>query len=179
MLARQRFFGLHLSMAFIILLASCATLPPYTDLPEAEQKLYRVYRRIMTHAQLQTYLSLPTPAERDAFANHIGAAQLIDALPDQERTAVLDGHPFEGMSSQALYLLWGEPYLREGPAADERWWYFGDYFSLPEVGSRQSDRSTVMEVAIENGSVIWWQETVPSDRRRFPFRHPFFHHPDN
>ena len=115
MLACQRFLGLHLSMAFIILLASCATLPPYTDLPEAEQKLYRVYRRIMTHAQLQTYLSLPTPAEREAFANHIGAARLIDALPEQERTAVLDGHPFEGMSSQALYLLWGEPYLREGP----------------------------------------------------------------
>jgi hypothetical protein len=178
MLTRQRFFGLPLSLAFIILLGSCSTRSFYTQLPEAEQRLYRVYSRIMTRAQLKTYRSLPTPAERDAFAHQIGAAQVLDALPEQERTAVLEGHPFKGMSSQALYLMWGTPYLREGPAANERWWYFGDSFTLPESGSRDSDLSSVMEVSIENGIVKWWHENVPSDGRRSLFRHRFFFHPD-
>lgn len=178
MLTHQRFFRFHLSLAFCVLLSSCATLPPAANLPEAEQKLYRAYRHIMTHAQSKTYLSLPTPAERDAFAHRIGAAQILNALPEADRTAVLEGQPFEGMSSQALYLLWGEPYLREGPAADERWWYFGDYFTLLEYGNNLGNRSTVMEVSIQNGIVQWWQENIPSDEHRFPFRRPFFLHPD-
>jgi hypothetical protein len=172
-------WGYGVSLLLTCLLSSCVTLPPPPTWPAVEQQRYRVYQHVMTARQLRTYASLPTAKQRAAFARQVGAAQKLDALPANERQAVLSGHPFEGMSSAALYLMWGEPYWREGPAFDERWWYFGDYFTLAEVGSHPSDRSTMMEVAIENGKVMWWQERLPSEKSRFPFRLGFPHHPDH
>jgi hypothetical protein len=173
----QWFYGF--SLLLICLLSSCITLPPPPTWPEMEQRRYRIYQHVMTPRQLQTYASLPTAEQRAAFASQVGAAQRLDALPANERQAVLSGHPFEGMSSQALYLLWGEPEWREGPDFDKRWWYYGDYFTLAEVGNRPGDMSTMMEVSIENGKVMWWQDRIPSEERRFPFRHGFPHHSDD
>jgi hypothetical protein len=167
------------SLVLTCLLSSCLTQPPASTWPAAEQRLYHIYQHVMKPQQLRTYASLPTAEQRAIFARQVGAAQRLDALPANERQAVLSGHPFEGMSREALYLLWGEPYWREGPAADERWWYFGDYVTLAENGNRPSDRNTVMEVLIENGKVKWWQERLPSEKRRFPFGYGFPHHPDN
>lgn len=161
------------------LLNSCITLPPPQSWPEMEQRRYRVYQHIMSPRQLRTYAALPTPEQRAAFASQVGAAQRLDALPANERQAVLSGHPFEGMSSEALYLLWGEPHWYKGPDFDERWWYYGDYFTLAEVGNRPGDRSVAMEVAIEHGKVKWWQERIPSEERRFPFRPGFPHRFDD
>jgi len=163
----QRCYGFGLVLT--CLLSSCITQPPVSTWPPAEQRLYHIYNHVMKPQQLRTYASLPTPEQRAAFARQVGAAQRLDALPANERQAVLNGHPFEGMSSEALYLLWGEPYRRAGPAFDERWWYFGNYFALAENGNFPSNRNTVMEVLIENGKVKWWQERIPSEERRFPF----------
>jgi hypothetical protein len=162
---------------WVSLLVGCASIAPYTQLPEAEQGLYRVYRNIMTSGQLRTYLSLPTATERAAYAKQVGAAQILEALPEAERTAVLNGQPFEGMSKQALLLLWGTPYLQEGPDFDERWWYYGNYFTLPERGSDVTATDTAMEVALAQGKVVWWQERVPSERNRFPFQRRFLNSP--
>jgi hypothetical protein len=127
----------------------------------------------MTPSQLRTYLALPTATERAAYAKQIGASRVLEALSEESRAAVLHGQPFEGMSGQALLLLWGEPYRREGPAFDERWWYLGDSFSLTEVGNSTHSMGTVMEVALENGHVKWWQERIPSEERRHIIKHRF------
>ena len=157
--------------AFCLLaLASCASLSPSIQLPEEEQGLYRAYSRIMTSKQLRTYLAMPTATERAAYAKQVGAAQQLEALSQQDRMAVLRGHPFQGMSQEALRLLWGEPYMRQGPAQYERWYYYGDYFSLASSGSSTSRGDTVMEVALENGHLVWWQERIPSERNRSIFQ---------
>jgi hypothetical protein len=80
------------------------------------------------------------------------------------------------MSAEALRLLWGDPKWEQGPKQDEHWFYYGDYFSLAEPGSYLSFRGTIMEVALIDGKVTWWQERVPSERKRFPLDH-FLHGP--
>ncbi len=157
------------------LLAGCTSSSLSAQLPEAEQGVYRVYQRLMTGEQLRTYRSLPTAAERAAYARQVSAAQQLASLSEPDRTTVLYGYPAVGMSRQALLLLWGEPYRREGPAAYERWWYLGDSLSLADLATAYDDWSTVTEVALEHGRVVWWQERIPSDdrRRRF-FRHLWY-----
>jgi hypothetical protein len=158
------------------LFVGCAAPRAYTQLPAAEQERYRAYSRVMTSPQLHTYLDLPTAAEREAYARQVGAAQAVESLSEADRAAVLRGYPFEGMSAEALRLLWGDPVSRRGPAFDERWFYFGDAFSLAEPGFHsRTQASTVMEVALADGKVQWWQERVPADpdeRRRPPFALP-------
>lgn len=167
----------HLSYVVLLcLFAGCAAQHAYTQLPAAEQERYRAYSRVMTSRQLRTYLDLPTPAARDAYARQVGAAQALESLSAADRAAVLGGYPFEGMSAEALRLLWGDPVSRRGPAFDERWFYFGDAFSLAEPGFHsRAQAGTVMEVALEDGKVQWWQERVPADPeewRRPPFALP-------
>jgi hypothetical protein len=164
----------HLScLVFLCLFAGCAAQPAYTQLPASEQGRYRAYSRVMTPRQLRTYLDLPTAAERDAYASQVGAAQALQSLSAADRAAVLHGYPFEGMSAEALRLLWGEPVSRRGPAFDERWFYYGDAFSLAEPGFHaRAQAGTIMEVALADGKVQWWQERVPTEpdeRRRSPF----------
>jgi hypothetical protein len=120
----------------------------------------------MTPGQLQTYLALPTAANRAAYAQQIGAAQVLEVLSAEDRAAVLSGHPFVGMSRQALLLLWGEPYLQQGPVQYERWYYYGDYFSLASPGYASQAGATVMEVVLEDGKLAWWAERIPSERNR-------------
>jgi hypothetical protein len=167
----------HLSYLVILyLFVGCAAPHAYTQLPAAEQERYRAYSRVMTSRQLRTYLELPTPAARDTYARQVGAAQALESLPTADREAVLNGYPFEGMSAEALRLLWGDPVSRRGPAFDERWFYFGDVFSLAEPGFHSRyQASTIMEVALADGKVQWWQERVPADpdeHRRPPFTLP-------
>lgn len=160
-----------------LFLICCTSLHPNAKLPEEEQGLYRAYSRIMTSHQLRTYLALPSAAERAAYAQQVGAAQKLNALSEHDLTAVLQGHPFEGMSKQALLLLWGQPYWREGPARDERWYYYGDAMSLAMAGNYQGSGDTVMEVALEDDHIVWWQERIPSERNRSIFRRRFLHTP--
>jgi hypothetical protein len=163
-------------LVILCLFTGCAAQRAYTQLPTAEQERYRAYSRVMTSRQLRTYLDLPTATERDAYARQVGAAQALESLPAADRAAVLRGYPFEGMSAEALRLLWGDPVSRRGPTFDERWFYFGDAFSLAEPGFHsRAQAGTVMEVALADGKVQWWQERVPADpdeRRHPPFALP-------
>jgi hypothetical protein len=165
-----------IGLILLCLLTGCAAQRAYNRLPAAEQAYYRAYSHLMTSHQLQTYATLPTPAARDAYARQVGAAQILESLSAADRAAVLGGFPVEGMSAQALRLLWGDPVSRRGPAFDERWFYFGDAFTLAEPGYHSShSASTVMEVALTDGQVQWWQERVPADpeeRGRPPFALP-------
>jgi hypothetical protein len=161
----------------LLVLTSCASLAPPAQLSEEEQGLYRVYSRIMTSKQLRTYRELSIATERAAYAQQVGAAQRLAVLSQQDRMAVLRGYPFEGMSREALRLLWGEPYMREGPAQYERWYYYGDAFSLASIGSSTLRGDTVMEAALENGYLVWWQERIPSERHRSIFKRRGFGNP--
>ena len=160
-----------------LFLVRCASLYPAAQLSPEEQGLYRAYSRIMTSQQLRTYLALPSVAERAVYAQQVGAYQKLNALSERDRTAVLQGYPFEGMSKQALLLLWGQPYWREGPSRDERWYYYGDAMALAMAGHYQGSGDTVMEVALEDGHIVWWQERIPSEENRSIFRRRFFHTP--
>ncbi len=177
MIMRAPYGRLGLLGMVLVLLAGCATLATPPQLPPEENALYRVYSRLMTPHQLREYLARPSAAARAAYAQELGVAQRLFALPEAERQAVLRGRPFVGMSKQALLLLWGEPYLREGPAWDERWYYLGDYFSLMDVGYAGLRMDTVMEVALVDGRIQWWQERVPTEENRLPFQRRFLNRP--
>lgn len=161
----------------LVVITGCVSPYAGVHLLDEEQGQYRAYSHLMTNRQLRTYLKLPTASERAAYARQVGAAQKLDALPTAERTAVLNGQPFKGMSAEALRLLWGDPNWEQGPKQDEHWFYYGDYFSLAEPGSYLSPRGTIMEVALIDDKVMWWQERIPSfEHKRFPLRH-FLHGP--
>jgi hypothetical protein len=145
----------------LLLLAGCTPLPGYTRLAADEQGLYRVYSRVMTPGQRRTYLALPSAAERAAYARQVGAAQRFEALSAADRATMLGGYPVVGMSQQALLLLWGEPPIRQGPEQYERWYYYGDEFSLAEPGYHAQLQASIMEVALEGGKVVWWAQRAP------------------
>lgn len=170
-------FPIWLLSLTLVVITGC--LSPYAGvhLSEVEKGQYRAYTHLMTNRQLRTYLKLPTAPERAAYARQVGAAQKLEALPKAERTAVLNGQPFKGMSAEALRMLWGAPDWEQGPKQYEQWFYYGDYFSLAKPGSYFSPRDTIMEVALREGKVKWWRERVPSSRRRRSPLHHFFHGP--
>jgi hypothetical protein len=161
----------------LLWLAGCSTYNAYTQLPAEEQVLYRAYSHILTLGQRRAYLALPTAVERAAYARQVGAAQRLESLSEEERTAVLGGYPFVGMSRQALLLLWGDPPWRQGPVQYERWYYYGDYFSLAEPGYHSQRQAIVMEVALEAGKVAWWEERRPSEHPRSLLRRRFLQTP--
>jgi hypothetical protein len=163
---------LSLSTLTLVVITGCVSIYAGVHLSEAERGQYRAYSHLMTNRQLRTYLKLPTASERATYARQVGAAQQLEGLPAAERAAVLNGQPFKGMSAEALRLLWGDPNWEQGPKQDEHWFYYGDYFSLAEPGSYLSLRGTIMEVALMDGKVTWWQERVPSfEHKRSPLHH--------
>jgi len=153
--------GLWLLGLSLVVLAACTPLPGYTRLAAEEQGLYRVYSRVMTPGQRRAYLAWPSAAERAAYARQVGAAQRFEALSAADRATVLGGRPVAGMSRQALLLLWGEPAARQGPAQYERWYYYGDEFSLTEPGYHARLEGSIMEVALEGDTVVWWAQRAP------------------
>jgi hypothetical protein len=169
--------AMWLSSLTLVVITGCVSIYAGMHLTEEERGQYRADTHLMTHRQLRTYLTLPTASERAAYARQVGAAQQLEALPKPERAAVLNGHPFKGMSAEALRLLWGDPDWEKGPKQDAYWYYYGDYFSLAEPGSYFPPKNTIMEVALMDGKVTWWQERLPSsERERFPLQH-FLHGP--
>ena len=159
------YIGNGLLSVTLILFAGCASQHSYQHLPTAEQELYRAYSQVMTHKQSQTYLSLSTAAEREAYAKEIGVAQKLEGLSSEERQAVLYGDVFKGMSGDALRFVWGNPCRQEGPDEYRKWYYYGPVFSLPHAGWNCSGNvDTITEVKLVNGSVEWWKERIPERR---------------
>jgi hypothetical protein len=152
----------------LLVLAGCTTQHAYNQLPPDEQARFRAYSRLMTSSQSRTYLQLPTAAERAAFAQEVGVSHELDSLSEADRTAILQGQPFRGMSAQALRLLWGMPCWQHGPAAFQRWFYYGDTFVLARVGWHCRRDATITEVSLEDGQVRWWR-SQPITRGHAPF----------
>jgi len=158
------FLVLALSM-----LAGCAMHQAYNQLPPEEQARFRAYSRLMSSRQSRTYLHLASAAERAAFAQQLGVSDELDSLSEADRTAVLlQGQPFQGMSAQALRLLWGMPCWQWGPEAFQRWFYYGNVFTLAQLGWHCRGDNTITEVGLENNQVRWWR-SQPTERNRAPF----------
>ena len=155
--------GWLFSLVFSLVLG-CVNPHAYQQLPPDEQGRYRAYSRVMTAKQRRTYLAFPTAAERAAYAEELEVAQLLETLTPNEREAVLKGQVFRGMSAQALRLVWGTPCWEQGPPNAERWYYYGDSFSLSDIDRYCTPDDTITEVLVEDGEVHWWIERVPSKK---------------
>jgi hypothetical protein len=157
-----------LLMLALSVLSGCAMQQAYNQLPPEEQARFRAYSRLMSSSQSRTYLQLPSAAERAAFAQEVGVSQELDSLSEADRTAVLQGQPFQGMSAQALRLLWGMPCWQWGPEAFQRWLYYGSTFDLARVGWNCRRGNTITEVELADSQVRWWRSR-PTERSRAPF----------
>jgi hypothetical protein len=150
------------TVAALAILAGCTYQAAIERLPPAERATFRAQSKLMSSAQVRTYLAKPTAAERAAYLEAIGTAQRFQALEPQDRQAVLAGYPREGMSAEAMRFLWGEPYYTNGYTGHyEHWYYRGSAFSLANHGSPYN-AGTWVDVYMVAGRVSWWLEFVPS-----------------
>jgi hypothetical protein len=150
-------------LGIIVALAGC-TYAAIQRLSPAEQAEFRIYRKVMTPAQVRAYLSQPTAAERTAYLEHIGLVQRFQALDPLDREAVLNGVPRVGMSTEALRFLWGDPYYTKGdPKRYAHWYYLGSSFSLADTGNQYANAGQRVDVYIVNDRVVWWVDYDASE----------------
>jgi len=147
----------------IMAITSCMYDAAVRRLAPTEQAEFRAYSKIITAAQARTYLAKATAAERAAYARELGIAQRSQALAPQDREAVLAGYPRQGMSTEAMRFLWGEPYTQEGHTNHyEYWHYLGSSLSLTTYGRLHQNFGTRVDVYFVEGRVAWWVDFVPS-----------------
>ena len=159
----RRFFYVTGIAVALAVLTGCTYQAALQQLPAAERATFDTYHQMMTSKQIHTYLSKSTPAERNAYLEHIGMVQRFEALDPLDRQAVRDGYPKKGMSAEAMRFLWGEPYHTEGREGHyEQWFYQGSSGSLAEYGNRFTEAGTIVVVHLVDGRVLDWLETVPS-----------------
>ena len=133
-------------------------------LPPPEQAEFRAYNNVMSATQAWTYLGKASPAERQAYAREIGVAQRLQALDPQDREAVLLGYPRQGMSAEALLLLWGKPAHQQGNVNRyAQWHYSGSPMTLTMRGTDPQVRGNRVTVELVEGHVTWWLDHVPTD----------------
>jgi hypothetical protein len=101
-------------LGVLVGMTSCAYETAVRRLSTAEQAQFATYKKVMTSAQVRTYLQKATAVERTAYLAEIGLAQRFEALEALDREAVLSGRPLSGMRADALRFLWGEPYSTNG-----------------------------------------------------------------
>jgi hypothetical protein len=160
----QQVLRLTALVGVILVMTNCTYQAALQRLTPQEQSEFRAFSKIMSSTQVHTYLNNATPAGRVNYLREIGAAQRFQALDAQDRESVLAGFIRKGMSAEAMYFLWGEPFYTIGYTGHyEHWYYQGSSFSLAEYGNQPSDSGTVVEVYLIDGRVAWWLETVPTD----------------
>jgi hypothetical protein len=152
-------------VSVIVVITGCAQQAAIRNLPPAEQQEFRAYRKVMTARQVRTYLARETAAARAAYLKEIGAVQRFQSLPAQDRQAVLAGYIRKGMSAEALYFLWGEPYYTEGrPGQYESWFYLGSSMDLAETGNQLRNLGSQVQVLLVDGQVDEWMDFVPTQQ---------------
>jgi hypothetical protein len=131
-----------------------------------ERAEFHTYRKVMTAAQERAYLARTTAAERTAYLSDIGLAQRFQTLDPLDRDAVLGGIPRQGMSTEALRFLWGEPYSTAGDANRyAHWFYLGSSFALADDGNQYSNFGTRVDVYLVDGHVVGWVDYAPSSSK--------------
>jgi hypothetical protein len=160
----QQFLGFAGMMGILVALAGCTYHAAIQQLPPAERATFQAYSKVMTPAQVHTYVAKESAAARAAYLEEIGITQRFQALDPQDRETVLAGFPRKGMSAEALHFLWGPPsYTDTYPGHYEQWYYLGSSFSLAQYGNSLTELGTIVVVDLVNGQVDGWLETTDSD----------------
>jgi len=162
---RQVLYWGSMVLATLVVLTGCAYDAAVRRLSPAEQEEFRIYNKVMTGAQVRTYLSRPSAAERTAYLRQLGLVQRFEALDPLDREAIRGGFPRVGMSAEALRFLWGEPYYTEGDARrSAHWHYLGTSLTLGQYGNRYGHLSNRVDVYLVDGKVVGWIDgPMPSD----------------
>jgi len=146
-----------------MVLSGCTYEAAVQRLAPAEQREFHAYRKLMTGAQVRTYLARASAAERDAYMHELGLVQRFQALTAEDRETVLAGHPRVGMSTEAMRFLWGEPYAQDGHANhSEHWYYLGASLGLAAYGNQYQNFGTRVDVYFVDGRVVGWVDFVPT-----------------
>jgi hypothetical protein len=152
-----------LMVTLLVVLTGCTYQAAVNSLPVAERSEFRAYSKVMTPGQVRAYLAKMTPAERQAYLRDIGIIQRFQALDADDQRAVLAGQVKPGVSADALYFIWGEPYYWEGRRGHyERWFYRGSSFSLASTGDQHRNLGSQVEVYLVDGRVTAWNDVIPS-----------------
>ncbi len=160
---RQRLRWTGVLLGTLVVLTGCTYDAAIQRLSPAEQAEFSTYRRVMTGAQVHTYLAKSTTAERTAYLSEIGLAQRLQALDPLDRDAVWSGAPRIGMSAEALRFVWGDPYSTAGDARHyAHWHYLGSSFNHSS-SYHPWDFGNRVDVYLAAGKVVGWVDEVPYD----------------
>lgn len=119
-----------LALGLLAALTGCVSDAEVQRLSLAEQSEFYVYRKSMATGQERAYMAQPNAEARSAYLRQIGLAQRLQALGAEDREAVLSGNIRQGMSAEALRLVWGMPYYTDGDARrSAHWHYLGSSFA--------------------------------------------------
>lgn len=160
----RRFLRSTGTVSVIVALTSLASGATLQGPSPAEETEWRIYSKVMTSAQAQTYTAKATAAERTAYLRTLGLVQRFEALDPLDREAILTGgQPRQGMSAAALRFLWGAPYYTTGyPPQSAHWYYLGSSFSLAARGNDYQGGGSRVDVYLVDGRVVGWIDFVLS-----------------
>ena len=160
--SRQVYYGMGLFLCTTLVLMSCTYETAVSRLAPAEQDELRLYRHVMTSAQVRTYLAQATATARTAYLNEAGLAQRFQALDPLDRDAVRSGLPRRGMRAEALRFVWGEPYYTAGSAHHyAHWYYLGSSIGLAASGNQRSGFGNRVDVYLVDDQVVGWVDFAP------------------
>jgi hypothetical protein len=145
----------------LVALTSC-TYSALQRLPLEEQAQLALYRKVMTPAQVRTYLAKGNAAERTAYLHASGLVQRFEALDPLDRDAVRNGFPRVGMSAEALRFVWGDPYDTAGDANRyAHWRYLGSSLDLAAYGNQYRHFGNRVDVYLVDGHIVGWVDYIP------------------
>jgi hypothetical protein len=144
----RRFLGYVSLVGTLVALTSC-TYSALQHLPREEQAQLAIYRKVMTPAQVWTYLAKGNAAERTAYLRESGLVQRFEALAPLDRDAVRNGFPRVRMSAEALRFVWGDPYDTAGDANRyAHWRYLGSSLDLAQYGNQYRKSGNRVDVYV-------------------------------
>jgi hypothetical protein len=165
-LNRQSWCWESLLLGIILALTGCAYDAAVQRLSLPEQAEFHTYQKVMTAAQVRTYLAQPGAADRTAYLRRLGLVQRFEALDPLDRDAIRSGFPRAGMSADALWFLWGEPNYTEGDARQSAYWhYLGSSLTLAHTGNDYGNVSNRVDVYLVDGKVVGWVDGPNTPRR--------------
>ncbi len=160
---RQLWCRAGVLLGAVLVLTGCAYDNAVRQLSLDEQAEFHVYRKVMTATQARAYLAKASATERTAYLREVGLAQRFEALEPLDRAAVQSGVPRVGMSAEALYFVWGEPYYTEGDARrSAHWHYLGSSLALGASGNQYSNTGNRVDVYVVAGKIVGWVDYAPS-----------------
>ena len=160
--SRQLYRWVGLLLCTALVLTGC-TYDTVRRLSLPEQAEFRLYRHVMTPAQVQTYLAQASASERTAYLTQVGLVQRFQALDPRDRDAVRGGTPRQGMSAEALRFVWGEPYYTAGHAHHyEHWCYLALSIALADSDNQRAWFGNRVDVYLVDDRVVGWVDFTPT-----------------